>query len=156
MVKSIAAQINAMRHRWPNFEVRRVSPPKTAQWIGDLNGVERQFTISIYYGQPLYGERQIFRYMPVVRVLSPKLVLNPNAADEAPLPHVYLDDRDPELSPLCLYDPRREQWNPTMLIATTIVPWAERWLWFYELWEANGHWRGGGAHPETEGITANG
>ncbi|MBP8931241.1 MAG: hypothetical protein KBG46_08165 [Paracoccus sp.] len=39
-----------------------------------------------------------------------------------------------------------KEWNPSMSIAKTTVPWAARWLACYELWEATGRWHGGGRH----------
>ena len=36
------------------------------------------------------------------------------------------------------------EWNPTMLLSRTIVPWASEWLLFYELWVITGVWLGGG------------
>jgi hypothetical protein len=78
------------------------------------------------------------------------LVLNFDADDEAPLPHVYFEAPDYRLSPLCLFDPMANEWNPSMSIAKTTVPWAVRWLACYELWEATGWWHGGGRHMAQE------
>ena len=37
---------------------------------------------------------------------------------------------------------------PNCLIAETIIPWAAEWLFFFEGWLIDGHWAGGGTHPE--------
>lgn len=76
-----------------------------------------------------------------VNVVYPPLELRDG---ERP-PHLYPDDR------LCLYEPRKGQWDGSQSIATTIVPWAMEWLAFYEFWLASGEWLGGGAHPEAPG-----
>ena len=74
--------------------------------------------------------------------------LNPefDALEEAPLPHVYFDDKDITLSPLCLFDPDANEWSHEDLIAETTVPWAADWLACYEGWLASGRWHGGGRH----------
>jgi hypothetical protein len=74
----------------------------------------------------------------------------------APRPRVFVRDpllklrdgrgcphRHGEQEP-CLYFHHGTEWDPTMLIAHTIVPWTSRWLYFYEIWLATGEWMGGG------------
>ncbi|HPF60341.1 MAG TPA: hypothetical protein PK820_16365 [Candidatus Competibacteraceae bacterium] len=146
--KSLMAQIKTMALRWPNFKPELGRYPQTVVWCGQLAGLERAFTLSIEYGSPLAVSSLLCRKMPVVRVLFPRLVLNFAAEEEAPLPHVYFEDPDYILSPLCLFDPRTGEWNRTMYIADTIVPWAARWLACYELWETTGQWYGGGRHVD--------
>jgi hypothetical protein len=47
---------------------------------------------------------------------------------------------------LCLYLPG--EWNESMLLAATILPWTSQWLFYYELWLITGHWMGTGHdHP---------
>jgi hypothetical protein len=72
-----------------------------------------------------------------------KLILADGAAE---LPHVY----DQERQRLCLFFPDGSQWNSTMLLAKTVVPWIYDWLFHYELWLVTGIWHGGGIHPESE------
>jgi hypothetical protein len=75
---------------------------------------------------------------PLVYVARPRLQL----VDDKPLEHVY------SWNTLCLYLGTR-QWNSSVLIADTIVPWACEWLFFYELWLATGgEWLGDGHHPD--------
>ncbi|MGB3553183.1 MAG: hypothetical protein WBA25_00925 [Jannaschia sp.] len=143
------AQLTAMRSTWPGFVPVRGMGPETVIWFGDLTGVERTFHLSIEYGLPMVGRDEPWRDMPLVRVLRPRLVPNFETIDEAPLPHVYFEPEDLPNSPLCLYDPREGEWDPSMLLAATTVRWAERWLWHYEIWEATGRWHGGGRHADT-------
>ncbi|MEM8976205.1 MAG: hypothetical protein AAGD43_29405 [Pseudomonadota bacterium] len=144
--KSLNAQVEAMRRDWPQFEPSPGLASQSVIWFGDLKGLERPFSLSIEYGNLLPGQRQMFRLMPVVRVLRPSLVLNWDAEEEAPLPHVYFEPPDLRLSPLCLFDPAAREWDRTMLISRTTVGWASRWLAAYEFWEATGRWVGGGRH----------
>lgn len=155
-VVSLASQIRTMRERWPSFTAERGAAPKSVRWEGVLTGVEQAFTVSISYGLPVLWHDDFYREMPVVQVLEPRLRPNPDARDEAPLPHVYPYPPDPPSSPLCLFDPRKGEWHARMLIAKTTVPWAIRWLWYYELWDATGEWHGGGEHalPAEEKIHA--
>lgn len=143
---SLSAQAKAMARRWPQFRATPGLGPQSLVWFGDLKGLERSFHISVEYGLPRSGDTTMSRSMPVVRVLRPSLVLNFNAIEEAPLPHVYFEGPDIRLSPLCLFDPHAHEWDRSMIIADTTIPWAARWLACYEVWEATGRWVGGGRH----------
>ena len=41
---------------------------------------------------------------------------------------------------LCVYYPGYEEWNPSMDIATSFVPWIVTWLNTYEYWLITGKW----------------
>jgi hypothetical protein len=74
---------------------------------------------------------------PLVYVARPRLQL----VSGRTLPHVY------PLNALCLFFGERE-WHGGIPIASTLVPWATEWLFFYELWLATGgEWLGEGEHP---------
>lgn len=148
-MKSLRAQIHAMRRRWPSFEMAHALEPAAVIWFGTLLAIERPFRVSIHYGLPYGdGDLPLFRIMPVVRVLNPRLRLNSCALDEAPLPHVYFEEYDLENSPLCLFDPAKKEWDHSKLIADTTVPWTIDWLTCYEAWDATGRWHGGGRHAD--------
>ena len=115
-----------MRALWPGFKAVPGFGPGTILWFGDLTGFERRFHLFIQYGLPSPGRNDMCRVMPEVRVLRPQLVPNWNAAQEAPLPHVYFDRDDLAGSPLCLFDPRLREWHPGLLIARTTIPWASQ------------------------------
>jgi hypothetical protein len=55
-------------------------------------------------------------------------------------PHMYSDSR------LCLYE--ESQWNSSMFLAETVVPWTSEWLAHYELWSVDGVWYADGKPPE--------
>ncbi|MCY4331994.1 MAG: nucleotidyltransferase [Cyanobacteria bacterium MAG CAR1_bin_15] len=149
---ALQAQVNAMAQRWPQFQVSRPGD-QLVIWSGNLQGLERSFYITIEYGTPKKDDQEMYRLMPVVRVQRPSLVLNPDAEEEAPLPHVYPDtENDYRLSPLCLFDPATGEWNHSMKIADTTVPWTVRWLACYEIWEATGRWVGGGRHDSPKEV----
>lgn len=59
------------------------------------------------------------------------------------LPHVYSTEKQK----LCLFTYANNDWNDTMSISSTIIPWTSEWLYFYEIWLINGDWLGGG-HDE--------
>ncbi|GBU17765.1 MAG: hypothetical protein COT28_11900 [Methylobacterium sp. CG08_land_8_20_14_0_20_71_15] len=145
-MKSVRQQIGAMARRWPTFEVAEQSTTH-ALWFGGLIGVERSHRLSLEFALPDHrdGKGMSARF-PVVRVLSPRLILKPNTAEEAPLPHVYFEEPDTTLSPLCLFDPSKSEWSHDDLVAHTTVPWAADWLACYEGWLATGRWHGGGRH----------
>jgi|LSQX01.2.fsa_nt_gb hypothetical protein len=55
-------------------------------------------------------------------------------------PHLY-SNSDKDGNPcLCVYYPREGEWNNTMFIAETIVPWISTWLNAYEFWVITGKW----------------
>lgn len=74
---------------------------------------------------------------PDVFVTDPKLTL---FQGEKKLPHVYNTSKQW----LCLYVRKASQWNKSMFIADTIIPWISEWLFHYECWLATGVWHGGG------------
>jgi hypothetical protein len=59
------------------------------------------------------------------------------------LPHVY----DQATQHLCLYHPDHAEWEPTLLLSRTVVPWAVLWFYYFEIWLVTGEWPGNGAHP---------
>jgi hypothetical protein len=139
-------QVDAMQRRWPQFDVVYANP-LAAMWCGSLVGIERTYRVSVEFGMPTNEvDAPLTTKFPVVRVLSPQLILRPNALEEAPLPHVYFEYPDLTLSPLCLFDPAMSEWSHNDLIAKTTIPWAADWLACYEGWLATGKWFGGGRH----------
>lgn len=61
-------------------------------------------------------------------------------ANRSKLPHVY----NSKEQQLCLYSPSKNEWDGFSYIVDTIIPWASEWLYYYELWLAEGKWYGGG------------
>ena len=76
---------------------------------------------------------------PRTRVLSPSLRA---LAEKRKIPHIYPLPGDP----LCLFYSHAREWNPSMVIAKTIVPWACEWLLHFEAWLFTDVWEGGGIH----------
>jgi hypothetical protein len=74
---------------------------------------------------------------PRVFVVQPEL----QQLSDEPIPHMYSDGS------LCLYLPGSGEWDRSMLLSDTNIPWACEWLYFYELWLGTGTWCGGGHHP---------
>jgi hypothetical protein len=99
-----------------------------ARWVGPLRPTDASCTYAVTLAYRL-GKR------PRVHVTAPALIGRPDAE----IPHLHRDGS------LCLHLP--DEWDATMSIADTIVPWAALWLYHYELWHATGEWLGGGAHP---------
>jgi hypothetical protein len=119
---TLTQQALGIRRLWPGeISIRR----NKVIWVGQLQPT----AVS-----PSYKLRMAYRTgeMTRVHVLDP--ILDPGHRDR--LPHVYDGDR------LCLYTPG--EWDRSMQIATTIIPWTAEWLFHYELWKATDHWAGGG------------
>lgn len=139
--RSLAAQIARMK-RWPDFTIQR-RLGSAIMWQGPLRGFQRFYTVGI-----LWGVADLDR--PYVYLIDPPLTPRPGAAYED-IPHLMLDRDDPSQSGLCLFDPDGAEWSDHMLIADTTIPWAAKWLYYYELWHYDGVWRGGGVGPESVG-----
>jgi hypothetical protein len=90
----------------------------------------------------LYAVRIAYRtgQMPQVFVLDPPLQSRDGSAA---IPHMY----DRAKGQICLHLP--EEWDPSMRITETIIPWTSEWLFHYELWRAGGEWLGGGHVAES-------
>jgi hypothetical protein len=76
---------------------------------------------------------------PTTWVVKPSLR---SLAGDRKIPHVYPRPDDP----LCLYYSSAHEWNGTMSLAKTIIPWACEWLFHFEAWLYTNEWDGGGVH----------
>jgi hypothetical protein len=78
--------------------------------------------------------------LPQVLVCHPDLRA---LADGRKIPHTYPDvDGHPCLCLWWIGD-----WKFSLPVATTMIPWAAEWFWFFEHWLTAGEWLGGGTHP---------
>ncbi len=126
-------QIISMKPVWPGLKLRG-RRSKSLRWVGNVRPQFQMYRIEVTH--------HTLR-APDVRVLSPQLTrLLDN--EEGQLPHVYPPASDPTL---CLFDPEADEWDHSMPISRTIVPWTLDWLACYELWLMTGLWTGGGRHP---------
>ena len=60
-------------------------------------------------------------------------------------PHKYHKDLKKQEVQLCLNMPY--EFDYSLRIIDTIIPWTQEWLYFYEIWLTTGEWRGGGHTP---------
>lgn len=90
-----------------------------------------------------YDVRIVFTKLKVsVYIINEKLK---TASNRDKLPHVFSHKEQK----LCLYEFDENKWTPNQSIASTIIPWASEWLYYYEFWLIDGEWHGGG-HNEYE------
>lgn len=85
--------------------------------------------------------------LPSVYVLTPNLNV---LAKDRPIPHIYSTKKDSfydDAVCLCLYHPKKSDWNNTLLLTKTIIPWVDEWLYYFEDWLDTDTWAGGGEHP---------
>jgi hypothetical protein len=131
---SIEEQVAKMKAIWPRFAVHNLDRARQiARWTGTVEPQFARYKLEVRFALTHY---------PEVRVLEPALVRLPGNVEGA-LPHVYPPADDPTL---CLFDPEAGQWNWSMAIAETTLPWACDWITCYEFWLITGIWRGGGRH----------
>lgn len=151
MIRSIDAQITKMSEQCPQFEVQD-RDKNCVKWVGTLTPQRKKYTLAVFYKKPLVIENfELVEVQPRVQVLDPVLERHPEY-EEGPIPHVYTSSLTPSFPYLCLFDPHMSEWSPSDWISETTVPWASRWLSFYEAWLAIGKWKGGGRHPDGETI----
>jgi hypothetical protein len=83
-------------------------------------------------------------------VKSPQMIIvEPDLkglAGDRQLPHVYPYAGAGTL--LCLWHPKNKEWNATMRLSDTYIPWTLRWLWYFEDWLSSDDWVGEGVHPD--------
>lgn len=124
----LAHQGAALTRRYPHGQLS--GSRVVLVWSGAVTPAQYSDTYELVISHQLTGDA------PLVYIARPRLQLVPGM----PLPHVY------PLNTLCLYH-GQAQWNSSMLIADTLVPWAAEWLIHYEVWLATqGNWTGGGVH----------
>lgn len=99
--------------------------PTMLVWTGILTPtpLSRDYTVRITYS---LGE------FPRVVIVAPSPVADENGL----LPHFYREGS------LCLHE--ANEWDGSMLIVDTIVPWTAEWLAHYEMWKRGGRWYGDG------------
>ena len=126
----LAVQAALLKGAFPQSSIT-VAPNKSLRWEGELS----PSPLSSVYGIRLdyrLGKR------PQVTVLDPELM----PRDGKLPPHLFKEGT------LCLYRYRTE-WNPSLPLADTILPWTSLWLMHYETWLVTGQWSGTiQEHPE--------
>lgn len=127
-------------------ELRRLDFPGSRVQL--IQGRELRFTFSI---SPTSFSR-LYRCMLVVtRNRWPRMVvLDPDLdalANGRSLPHIYRQGGPGTI--LCLWLPRKSEWQPQMQFLDTYLAWTAEWLNYFEEWLATGQWAGGGEHPPT-------
>lgn len=63
------------------------------------------------------------------------------------IPHHYAVDVKEGTIELCLFKPKMKEWMKHYPLSKTIIPWAIEWIYYYEIWQITGEWKGGGDHP---------
>lgn len=117
---------------------------KTVQWEGMLQPLpfSREYRVVIRY---------TLSHPPVCVVRDPDLS---TLAQGRKIPHIYQNQTGIRGTQLCLYLPvvtqknKVSEWQPTMFLANTILPWASMWLMYFEFWLSSGEWNGGGVEHD--------
>jgi hypothetical protein len=108
--------------------------PALLVWTGEMTPtpLSREYAVRIRYAR---GQ------IPRVMLIQPRL----EPAERDLLHHLYPN------GDLCLH--RLNEWDPSMLLVDTIVPWTAEWLALYELWKRTHQWYGDGDGPEGGATT---
>jgi len=130
---TVAVQAASLRGVFPDSQVT-LTQNVSLTWIGKLqpSALSDCYKLKIKYR---------LKDRPQVTVLEPPL--RPRADER--LPHVFKGNE------LCLFRYKYFEWDSTMPIVDTIVPWASLWLFHYEIWRVTGIWCGSKAeHPRDD------
>lgn len=73
---------------------------------------------------------------PKARIIDPPEIAKYNG--EKPH-HLYDGDKDGQ-ERLCVFYPRWHEWNGSMPLSDTFIPWTITWLRAYEYWQIIGEW----------------
>jgi hypothetical protein len=144
---TVEEQDAGIRRDFPNFGL-----VAHAGWIGIWEGPVRPIS-KTYRIRIVFFRKRFFAGWslnnPYVSVFVVDPVIGADAIkEERLLPHIYWNEQSPEYPRLCLYDPQEMIWTPEQFIASTVIPWASQWLFFYEYWQITGEFKGPGGHPE--------
>lgn len=123
----LAAQMKKLLDLFPNSKCSISCD--TITWVGELTPSAISSTYKIRILMHIGDAPKTFVIVPKSLTL---------ADGKTKLPHVFSSSRQQ----LCLY--YKEEWNSSMLLVNSIVPWASSWLLFYEIWQITGIWDGGG------------
>ena len=132
----LSKQCASMRENYPDFDVKWEKNEMICKGPIQPTSLSNVYTVEIRY--KLAG-------VPYVRLIDPPLKKRKGSAEE--IPHVYSHNKC-----LCLYYPKRHEFESANALAMTIVPWISLWLYFYEMWHVTGVWQGGGIHPPNRNI----
>lgn len=145
-------QIARMAMDWPPFCVLH-STSWSIVWRGELRPLCCTYSVQICYYAfpvPVLGIEPLVRMdggliRPYVEIMAPTLAPRSPGATDA-IPHIFPNRIHPAVPRLCLHLPN--EWNQSMAISESIVPWTVDWLIAYEGWRATGEWWAGGHGTE--------
>lgn len=127
-------ELNRIKEIYPNVIVKKITDKDLSVVLTvKPTPINDNYNLKINYSKRGAGSVDVF-------VIDKKLEI---ADNRKTLPHVY----NTRLQKLCLFTPKKREWNLKMPLIESIIPWALEWLDFYEHWLVNGEWLGGG-HDE--------
>ncbi|GFO82584.1 MAG: hypothetical protein A49_22110 [Methyloceanibacter sp.] len=144
---SVEDQDRKLRDLFPEFRLV-LNVDWIGIWEGPLTPICQTYRVRVvYFRRRQFDTWSLANHYVTVTVLDPPIGPDPRGTGER-VPHVYSYARSPKYPALCLFDHRQDEWLPDEFVADKIIPWAIKWLFYYELWLATGTWLGGGRHPE--------
>jgi len=121
---SLVAQEFGLKKHYPETCVS--SSKGVLRWSGTTapRGFSRKYELELEYK---------FKGVPSVKVATPNLL---ELSGGKKVPHLF-SQKD---QTLCLHFHR--VWKPSMLIATTTIPWSVMWVEYFEWWLVSDYWAG--------------
>ena len=97
------------------------------------------FNVSI---KPLETSESYLIHVEYIINLNPRayLISPPLKQYNGKNPHHIFETNENGQTQLCFYNTKFGEWNKSMYLADTIVPWLTSWLFAYEIWQITGQW----------------
>lgn len=111
----------------------------TLVWDGKIQPTALSQIYDVRIEYKLWGPPRSYLISPDGRAMADEI--SPGRV----LPHRYKEDPHVQM---CIYHPSKQEWNSSMVLARTIVPWMALWLSYFEDWVVTDVWSGGGEHIE--------
>lgn len=131
---SLALQRKKIKQDWPDGKFKSFSYKKFT-WIVKIKPTSISRNYDIRLECEVSKPPRVYLYGENLRNL-----------EDRDFPHIYRRDINKHEVQLCLALPK--EFNYSMFVADTIIPWTVEWLFYYEIWLYSGSWYGGGIHPQ--------
>jgi len=123
---SLAVQQGSLKKKYDNIEACSIEKDRLV-CIMNITPSNESWTYRVQICYKLHKRPEAF-------LLSPQL----QEYDGNSPPHLYSDSsKNPSL---CVYYPKYNEWESTMLLSDTFIPWISTWLHTYEYWLITGKW----------------
>lgn len=136
-IKSVALQLQNLRSCFPNSKYTFINGRFVWQCYLQPTESSKKYLLTLKYDGKF----------PKAYLYNQGILKSDTDSVKHVLKSEFKSEND-EYVQLCLCYPLKNEWNRSMFISETFVPWALSWLYYYEIWRVTGEWLGGGIEHE--------